>query len=88
MPLKMGAPRTLDPERVKQLIEDIKKTQGGNWTYSQLAKILSQELGTTVTADGVSKCARRNGIIGSKSPGPQIGSSIRKSDPIRNPLKT
>lgn len=72
MVLKMGSPRTLDPERVRELINQIEKAQGRKWTYSQLAKILSEELGTTVTGDGVSKCARRNGIITDKLPGPQI----------------
>jgi len=65
MPLKMGAPRTLDPDRVKELIEQAE----GDWSYTDLAKILSQEIGVVINADAVSKCARRNGIIRPKLAG-------------------
>lgn len=68
MPLKMGAPRTIDPSRVRELIQEMEQSKV-DWSYPQLATILSQEVGRDVTAAAVSKCARTNGIIRSKLPG-------------------
>ncbi|PHJ64977.1 hypothetical protein VF04_04125 [Nostoc linckia z7] len=60
--LKMGAPRTIDPERVKELIKEA-EAQKRDWSYPELAKILSEETGKEIKPDAVSKCARINGII-------------------------
>ncbi|MCC5617480.1 hypothetical protein LC605_20795 [Nostoc sp. CHAB 5836] len=62
MPLKMGAPRLLDPQRVQQLISEMEQNKV-DWTYPQLAQILSKEIGIVITPAAVSNCARRNNII-------------------------
>ena len=48
MPLKMGAPRTIEPDRVKQLITEMEENKV-DWTYPQLAQILSKEIGIVIT---------------------------------------
>ena len=68
MPLKMGAPRTIQPDRVKELISEMEENKV-DWTYSQLAKILSKEIGIAITPAAVSNCARRNNIILPKTHG-------------------
>lgn len=61
MPLKMGSPRTIQPDRVKQLIAQMEQEKI-DWTYALLATIISKETGVAVTASGVSNCALRNNI--------------------------
>ncbi|MBN3948434.1 MAG: helix-turn-helix domain-containing protein [Nostoc sp. NMS7] len=65
MPLKMGAPRTIQPDRVKELITQMEQEKI-DWTYAQLADIITEETGVTVTANSVSSCALRNGIVSPK----------------------
>lgn len=62
MSLKMGAPRTIQPDRVKELITEMEANKI-DWTYAQLADIITEETGVPVTAKGVSLCALRNNII-------------------------
>ncbi|MDZ7969710.1 MAG: hypothetical protein RM368_33005 [Nostoc sp. DedSLP03] len=59
MPLKRGIKPAVEPEMVLQVIEELK----GDWSYPQVAKILSELVGKPITADALSKMMRKRKLI-------------------------
>ncbi|MHC5762195.1 hypothetical protein [Nostoc sp.] len=59
MPLKRGIKPVVEPEIVLQVIEELK----GDWSYPQVAKILSSLVGKPVTANALSKMMRKSNLI-------------------------